>query len=344
MEFGSLHMEEKKARFTTAGGKEHLVAYKDMVWAYQDMEGVQPDRGGIVIHTRKKEEHRIVMSGEEAQGCLKALKEKNPNLMADCPKGRRLPLNSLSNTRDLGGMQTEDGHFIRPCRLLRSGDLYHASESDQTALRREYKLRMVIDFRTLGEQKERPDAEIYGADYISNPILAEETMGITRERGGLDDLMQFQGDGEAYMEQLYENLVLDRNAQEAYGNFLRLLKHCVDGAAMWHCTAGKDRVGVGTALLLRILGVSMEDILEDYMRSEEYLEEDNESMLRVLERQRASRKVLKNVKLMLGVKEAYLQRAFGAIGEKYGTMEKYMKKALGLTTFDMNFLKDRYLF
>lgn len=257
--------------------------------------------------------------------------------------GNRLPLNSLDNTRDLGAMAAQGGHSIRSGCLFRSGDLYHVSGSDQEQLRRKYKLKTVIDFRTGTERSQRPDEVIYGVEYIENPILEESVMGITREKNQMGQLFEFDQDGDTHMLQLYEMLVLNRKAQSAYGSFLRMLKHQRDGGTLWHCTAGKDRVGIGTAMLLYILGVSREDILEDYMRSALYLRPETEDMLRMLDNRGASRRVMKNVEIILGVKESYLLHAFDKIEEKYGTMERYFQKALGLTMFDMNFLKDKYL-
>lgn len=329
MDFGGLHLEDRRIRFA-ADGKEHFIAYKELVWAYLE-------DNKIVIHTQQKEQYSIEMDGEEAEKCLKALKREIPELIAGHQKGGRLPLNSLDNVRDLGSIQTKDGRCILPGRLLRSGDLYHISYDDQNYLCREYKLKTVIDFRTEKEWKERPDALLNGVDYIEHPILEESF-------AGMEPLARFSGDGEARMLQLYEDLVLNRRAQSAYGSFLRILKHHAEGAVLWHGNAGKDRTGVGTALLLRILGVSQTEILAEYMQTKDYLQKDTEFMLLMLENRGVPRRALKNAEIMLGVKEIYLQRAFDKIAEKYGTFDKYVKKALGLTLFDMNFLKDRYLF
>lgn len=254
----------------------------------------------------------------------------------------RLPLNSLDNIRDLGSIQTRDGYHILPGRLLRGGDLYHASYDDQNDLRRIYRLTMIIDLRTDREREERPDASIYGAEYVSVPVM-EKKPALFWGRDRIEALIHFHGDGGAYMYQLYEDLVLGRRDQHAYGEFLRLLKHHGEGAVLWHSMAGKDRAGVGTALLLEILGVPRETILEDYMYSGICLHDDIQAVLRILEERRVPRRVLTNAKDILGVKGAYLEHAFEKILERYGTFDKYMKKALGLSAFDKNFLRDRYL-
>lgn len=342
MDFGGLHLEDRRIRFAI-GGKSHLIPYKNLVWAYHK-EDVQSTFNGIVLHTWQKEQYQIEMSREEAERCLEALKKQKPELITGDFKGGKLSLISLDNTQDLGAIQTEDGRRILPGRLLRSGDLYHVSYADQNYLRRDYRLKKVIDFRTGKEQSKRPDVVLDGVDYINNPIIEEKFINVILQKDMMEQIAHFPGDGEDYMFQLYENLVLNPRAQSAYGDFLRILKHHGEGAVLWHSAAGKDRAGVGTALLLRILGVSQREILENYVQTELCLQKDIKFMLLMLEHRGVPRRALRNAEIMLGVKKAYLQRAFEKIEEKYGTFDKYVKKALGLTVFDMNFLKDRYLF
>ncbi|WP_255624290.1 tyrosine-protein phosphatase [Clostridioides sp. ES-S-0108-01] len=42
-----------------------------------------------------------------------------------------------------------------------------------------------------------------------------------------------------------------------------------------HCTAGKDRTtGVGSAIILMILGVSRENIMKDYLKSNDFVDKE----------------------------------------------------------------------
>ena len=95
---------------------------------------------------------------------------------------QRIELEGLVNTRDLGGFETVDGRKIRPGRLIRSGELYDATSEDIKKLTQQYHLKTIVDFRTETERAGRPDPDIEGVRYIFNPILNEETMGITREK------------------------------------------------------------------------------------------------------------------------------------------------------------------
>ena len=64
-----------------------------------------------------------------------------------------LPLQNLPNTRDLGALMTVDGSHILPRKLLRSGEIYHASAADNRILSEEYNVKTVIDFRSAAEVK-----------------------------------------------------------------------------------------------------------------------------------------------------------------------------------------------
>ena len=103
---------------------------------------------------------------------------------------RRIPLEGLHNTRDLGGFETADGKKIRPRRLLRSGQLAGMTETDKQILTQEYGLRTDVDFRTGQERGEAPDPELPGVAYVVNPILSDQAIGITREQSAEKDMMK----------------------------------------------------------------------------------------------------------------------------------------------------------
>ena len=87
---------------------------------------------------------------------------------------------------------------------------------------------------------------------------------------------------EEYMAGLYRNLVMDPFSRQQYRKFFGILLDQKEGAVLWHCSAGKDRVGVGTALLLSALGVPRETILADYMMVNTFTAEVVESRLEEL--------------------------------------------------------------
>lgn len=80
-------------------------------------------------------------------------------------------------------------------------------------------------------------------------------------------VLEYDGDIESLIEQQYENFVKDQYSVKQCARFMDVLLHHENGAALWHCSFGKDRVGVVTALLLCALGVHRDVIREDFIRS-----------------------------------------------------------------------------
>lgn len=261
----------------------------------------------------------------------------------------KIPLESLPNTRDLGGMETTDGRHIKSGVLLRSGTLCNASEKDLHILCEDYHLHQIIDFRTLHEQNGKPDPQLPGVSHIGNPILEEKALGITRE-GKADSLSLilqiFRTNPitpEQYMTKMYDDLSTSAYGCQQYSRFLQHLLTNPSGASLWHCSLGKDRVGVGTALLQYLLGVSMEDIIADYMLTGEYLAAHTEMEVEQARPLARSEKELDCVRAVASVKEEYITSIFTSIEEKFGSMEHYYTDVMHLSKEDQNTLKDLYL-
>lgn len=260
---------------------------------------------------------------------------------------RRIPLEKLPNTRDLGGLPAAGGRQICPHRLLRSGALLWSSAADRAILLEEYGLKTVIDFRTALEREEKPDPKLEGVENIWNPILEEAVMGITREETGekrglvQQVLEQTGGDGrgpEEYMRNMYRNLVDEAYSRRQYRKFFEILLRQEEGAVLWHCTAGKDRVGVATALLLAALGTSREEILADYIKTNEFNAAEVEDILeKVKEEYRSA------VRLLFVVKASYLESVFDRIEQAYGGMDAFLQKEMGLTPDRLDRLQEMYL-
>lgn len=258
--------------------------------------------------------------------------------------GTRIPLESLPNTRDLGGIRTADGRIIRPHRLVRSGALAGISDADREILLNEYNLKTVIDFRTDTEREEKPDPEMEGVRLIIDSIAEEETMGITRGRQGLLELLNLKQDADALMLKIYPELVGSELSQKHYARFFEYLLAQEEGAVLWHCSAGKDRAGLGSALVLAALGVPESVIRADYLLTNDYLQAANRQLVAQLSKvPGADEEKLAKIKTIFDAKEAYLDSALDYIKNKYGTMREYLEKALGMDEAKLRKLQQMYL-
>lgn len=249
----------------------------------------------------------------------------------------KIPLEALPNTRDLGGIETERGRKILPRRLIRSGELFAATKNDKAVLK-DLNLKKIVDFRTGAERKEKPDPQIGNAENIWTPIMSEETMGITHDKNsdrdvmaGLFEFLKSQGltiDG--YMKKIYAAIVMSEQGQREYSNFFKALLENEEGALLWHCSAGKDRVGTGTALLLSALGVPRETIIRDFLFTNDCTKEAYEKLSAALRMKNADENVIEAIKAIFCVHEDYLLAALGKIEENFGSVENYLEKALGV--------------
>ncbi len=263
----------------------------------------------------------------------------------------RIPLEGVHNTRDLGGFLTSDGSYIKPHRLIRSGELYNLTSNDIDLLTGEYELAKIVDFRTQTEREERPDPNMKGVTYVINPILEEKALGITREKDTDNDvvstvLSQLEGNegaGIAYMENLYMNFITSDFSKQQYAKFFDVLLNQEQGAVLWHCSAGKDRVGTGTALLLSSLGVPRELIMEDYMKVNEFGVDNINQMVQSVVEKSGDRKLGEHIRTLFSVHKSYLETIFAKIEKEYGTVERFLKKEMNLGKDAVEILRNKYL-
>ena len=349
MRFGKIRIEDGNLIFARHMMLNNLPC-KDIIWAYMRREGVEGGKqkqfttSSLVVITRRRKRYQFDMTDREIQECIQILKALNPEMATGFPRGGRIHLQSLPNTRDLGALMTKDGRHILPRKLLRSGSLYHVSLADQDMLLEDYKLSTVIDFRTEAEREQKPDTIMKGVEYYPIPILDEETSGITQAGTLMDMLIKFDQVPDEFMCKQYENLVRDEICIKQYANFLDVVLHQKKGAVLWHCSAGKDRVGIGTALLLYALGVPRKTIKEDFLKTNVYLDNEMQHMVRYLEtRMIVTPEIMDKVRLLYKVKGEYLDTAFRTIEKDYGSVDYFMRKALYMNPKTIEALRNKYL-
>ncbi|MBR4501475.1 MAG: tyrosine-protein phosphatase [Clostridia bacterium] len=159
-------------------------------------------------------------------------------------------LSSTSNTRDLGGIPISDAGMTRKNRIWRSDAPTVRSLRDVERMR-SLDITTVIDLRTVREAENKPCvcAGSDGFDYHHIPITVGSVPPDTLEEVPIS----------------YLAIAEQKETAEA----LRLIA-CAESGVMVCCTAGKDRTGVVSALLLLACGAEREAIVSDYALSREY--------------------------------------------------------------------------
>ena len=256
----------------------------------------------------------------------------------------------LINTRDLGGMKTSDGKTIVHGKLLRGGMLARVDDAD-IAFLESVPVTRIVDFRTPMEVKEVPDKPVRGVEFICLPPLKTFETGITRERkteATLEDLLKESvtndpGFCRKYFADFYRKLVTDEYAMSQYAKFLQLMAEDREGATLWHCTAGKDRVGTAAIFIEEILGVSEKDIFDDYMLTNEYLESDIKAFMKKYE-DRGPKDLIETIIIdCFGTREAYIDALYDSINTNFGGMKSFLKNQLGVTDEMKEKMRSMYL-
>lgn len=349
MKYGKIRIEDGFLVFTRHMMINNLPC-KDIVWAYMRKEGA--DEGDdrqlsvnyLVIVTRRKKRYKFDMTEKEIHECIRILKILNPDMATGFPKGGRISLHSLPNTRDLGAIVTADDRHILPRRLLRSGELYHISESDKNRLREEYNLKTVIDLRSAEERKCKPDTIIAEVEYYHVPVVDEDVQVISNREQFVKMLAGLPDDMEEYMIRQYRNLCMDQLVLKQYAKFIDILFRQEKGAVLWHCGTGKDRTGIGTAFLLSLLGVEEDVIYEDYLRTNRYMEPKLVYMRRLVQTwPEADEKMTEKLPIIYNVKEEYLAAVFETVKKTYGSMEKFFQTVFYLKPKMIEEFRNKYL-
>ena len=159
-----------------------------------------------------------------------------------------LARDGIFNARDLGGVPTRDGRYVRPNALVRADALHRAGDRSAQALA-EHGVTLVLDLR---DEAERAREGVLAVD----GIVVEHLLV-------LDPHYEWYDTDAALAERYVE--ILDRFADRFIGG-VELVAEAPGGVA-YHCAVGKDRTGLLTALLLGALGVDEETIVADYARS-----------------------------------------------------------------------------
>ncbi len=254
---------------------------------------------------------------------------------------RKLPLDGAHNFRDLGGYPAADGQTVKWGMLYRSDALDALTEEDLVYVSR-LGIRTFVDFRSTPERIEEPDRLPRGA--LEKPLPIEISMGpITG--GSMDEIKQQVMSGEIDLSDVLvdANRALVQDFAHVYREFLSVLLEGGEEAVLFHCTAGKDRAGFAAALILRILGVSQETVIEDYLKTNIYVADEVERTLLMIRFASFFQADLENIRPILGVEERYISAAFDAIDSEWGSFDRYVSKGLGIGPEDVLKLRSIYL-
>ncbi len=259
--------------------------------------------------------------------------------------GLRIPLKGAANTRDLGGYPVKGGKKVKPCRLIRSGMLNNLTQDDKDILCKKHNLKRIIDFRTDAEVQSAPDPAIAGVSHTRVPMLEYDIPGISSGGGSMEsqfgDFMK--QDMVGFLTGIFPQLVRSPYSQSQWRVFFDALLAAEDGATLYHCTGGKDRVGTGTALLLSALGAERELIIADFLKTNTLLKETIAHTMKAMENKVPDPAIRETIGRLMGVEEAFILAVFDTLDNEFGGVEKYLQNQLQLSPEKLESLRNLYL-
>lgn len=243
-------------------------------------------------------------------------------------------LKGEDNFRDLGGYEAEGGKKVTYRKLFRSGELSLLTSSDTSTLT-SLKIEQVIDLRTEEEQIEKPDNLPQGIVSYHIPVLSTiPGVGALSKEEQLGSLLSGEINAQEFMTALYSTI--DSTKITAWKKIFNLLE--TGKPTLWHCTEGKDRAGMTSALVLFSLGVNEKTVIEDYMASNTYLADSIEQNIAYVNLEYGEGKG-DTIRHVLGVEKEYIVAFINAVKEKYGSIDNF----LNVLDVDKEKMKTNYL-
>lgn len=234
---------------------------------------------------------------------------------------KHIPMQGTPNFRDLGGIINKHGKQVRWGCFFRSGVLNRLTETDLSYFRT-LNIKTVIDLRSDFEAEREPEnfPDGFGVNYLRAPI---------GNPADFDKLIESSNTNENAESAVHS--VMLRGAKdfvEVIKDFKPVFDAMLKGDPfLFHCSAGKDRTGLGAALILSLLEVDKEAVLEDYLLSNKYTIPYFTKYINVIMELGVSKEI---AIAAAGVKREFLETTLNVIEEKYGSFERMAEEVFGI--------------
>jgi len=241
---------------------------------------------------------------------------------------RHIDFEGVENFRDFGGYDTASGRSLKRNLLFRSANHARATDEDLAAMAA-LGIRVVVDLRRKNEREREPSRRwtSFDAAVIDNDLDGEH-----------QDWLEFVKDSDlspawfhAHSLDYYRSAPLETRHLDLFTRYFQALA-ATDGPVLVHCAAGKDRTGLICAFTHHIAGVHRDDLLADYMLTNDEDRIARRAGLFVAWASELLGRPLSDAaaRTALSVHPDYLDTAIAAIDAAYGSLDVYLEKALGV--------------
>ncbi len=254
-----------------------------------------------------------------------------------------IPFKGTSNFRDMGGYRTKDGRRVKWNIFYRSDELAGLTEEDMEYLKG-LGIKTIMDYRSKGEVNAKPDPIIEGIENVNisgmksldNKDVNFDMISLIKESKNLEAL----GKPEELLKNGYLEMVFEN---EAFKKLMEYIEYPDKMPIIQHCTAGKDRTGIGSALILLALGVPEETVVEDYLLTNVYRSNLNDALIKSFGNLLKDENSIEIFKAFMEVKKEYIECALDTIKQRYGSIDEYLEKEYGINEEKRVKLQQNYL-
>lgn len=244
---------------------------------------------------------------------------------------RLVPLKGALNFRDVGGYKTTDGKQVAWGKVYRSASIDKLTDTD-VALLDKKRIHTVVDFRGVAESKAAPDRLPKNTDYTLSPAGSDSLPNPAQ-------MVKFLKEGN-FLEKFYGVDAVKYSGDRFRPLFVKLLTADKKEAVMYHCTGGRDRTGMATALFLYVLNVPQETIEADYTASNLYLRKMNAKMMAPLAKMSGLTEA--EVEKEMALRPELIRSFFDGLKKQYGSIEAFLQQEMGIGPKEIAILRKKY--
>lgn len=239
-----------------------------------------------------------------------------------------IKIKKVNNFRSIGNIRNVDGRALKEGKLYRSANLFKLKRKSFKEIDR-LEIGEIIDLRNSKEIAKKPDHLPPGIMYKNYSAFEDEGDQLDQAKKLVLKGKVNGSDAEKRMLDFYKDYVTE-NPEIIKKIIAKILES--NKPVLYHCTAGKDRTGIITALILTILKFDKETIYNDYLLSNNYRKKLINKRLNLAENLHFlyPKMDIKVLEKLSWVETAYLDASFNQINKEYGSTEKYIQDVLGI--------------
>ncbi|MCQ2772096.1 MAG: tyrosine-protein phosphatase [Bacilli bacterium] len=242
----------------------------------------------------------------------------------------------IKNFRDFSRYIRSDGKRLKKGSFMRSAALVDINKKDIRFLD-SVRPMTVIDLRSSTEAEEKPDYRLDNYHHIS--LIKDLGVGVAHDRESEKALMKVLPD----MKELYKGFIIDEISQKSLKDIFSIVSSKDrKGSILWHCSVGKDRCGITSAIFLKLMGFSDDVVYADYLESAKKCNKEARRMYWIIRIFKRDKKLADGVYAAYIADKSYLDAAYDKINSLFGGWDNYLD-ALGLTKDVQEWMQNTYL-